>query len=189
MPPLRSESSTTRRKKLALFIEDFGETEMVRPCSRCRKERIPCRVHVRSGKCAACHNSNSFNCDVRVTESEFDRLRREHLELREKIEAARVEAVAAQERASRAQEEAGAALSKEMRLRKQMDRLEGREAEAIAVKDRALEELQATELAELDWVLEPNPPSDHPELALQPLTWTLYEGLLDEFWEIPVIPP
>lgn len=182
MPCLRQKSSTDRRKELSSFIEEFGDI-MTRPCKRCKDSRRVCKAHVRSGKCQHCARAGYSDCDIRVTQSEWDRLRREHSRLFREMEQARSAAVAAQERVAAAQEEASKALSKEMRLRKQLDRLQEEEAEAIAVEERSIE------LQELDeWTLEPDALGG-PDLALAPLTWTSVDGLPDDFWEIPETQP
>jgi len=84
--------------------------------------------------------------------------------------------------AMRAQEKAledlRVAQAREERLRQQMDLLDRRAEEAIAVEERAIEEVEAQELLSLD-------PSDGPGLALGPSTWSALEGLPDDFWETP----
>ena len=180
-PPKSRKSSTDRRKELWEFIETFGDI-MVRSCNNCRKAGRVCRVHVRSGKCAACIRRGCSDCDVRVTEDEFSRLRREHEKLRKDINDARAASMAAQAKAAEAQEEVNRSLSKEMRLRLQLDQLERREAEAIAVEERSIEEQEVSEGSVL-----PDPGSSFPgtDLALQPWTWSALEGLPDDIWEVP----
>lgn len=87
MPKQRSESSTTRRKRLVDFIESVGEV-MVRKCSSYTKHGRVCKVHVRSGKCSECLRRGQ-RCDVRVTESEFERLAEEKERLRARIKESR----------------------------------------------------------------------------------------------------
>jgi len=151
---------------------------MVRKCSRCRKEGLACRVHISSGKCSACVRSNCKDCDVRISEREWTRLREQRRKLEEKREAARAARVAARsalERAlsetRRAQEEVDTLCAREHRLEQEMDQLERREAEAISVEASALEEL--TE--ESDPVVG--------ELALSPFTMSLTHGVPDDFWD------
>ena len=99
MPP---PSAALRRKRLADFIDSNGK-EMVRPCGACVANKRVCRVHVRSGRCAECVR-RGVKCNIRVTESEWDRLKKERDSLLARIEAAR--------------EESNKALAKEMRLRR-----------------------------------------------------------------------
>lgn len=147
-----------------------------------------CKVHIRSGKCAACVRRNISSCDVRVTENEFARLRRDHERLRKAMEEARCASVVAQQKVAEAQEEANRSLSKEMRLRRQMDRLQEKEGEAIAVEERNIELLELEEGG--NELFDPDFPSDQPgpDLALNPLTWTSMDGLPDEFWDLGPIP-
>lgn len=99
----KDNSSTERRKRLAAFIEERG-TIMVKPCATCAKHGRVCRVHVRSGKCSECLRRNQ-RCDIRVSQSEWDRLKQERKRLRDAIkdayhaqEQARKEADLARER-------------------------------------------------------------------------------------------
>lgn len=172
MPPVRNKSSTIRRKELASFIEEFGDN-MVRPCSSCRNAKRVCRVHIRSGKCGECVRRGRSDCDVRVSESEWGVLQREHEKLRKDMEKAREETVALQERLNKS-------MSKEMRLRKQLDALERREADAIAVEERDIEE---QEKEEQEWVLEPEAAGT--DLHLNPFTWSSLDGIPDDFWDLP----
>lgn len=181
--PKPKKSSTIRRRELFEYIESNGSTlDMVRKCSQCRESGRVCKVHIRSGKCAACVRRNISECDVRVTENEFSRLRREREKLRRAMEDARSAAMSAQQRVAEAQAEASQSLSKEMRLRKQLDALEEREGEAIAVEERNIE-LQEREERAQEFV--PDFPPDHPgpDLALNPFTWTAMEGTSDDFWD------
>ena len=88
-----SRSSTSRRKDLPNFIDDHGTISM-KSCSFCKSHKSVCRVHVRSGKCAECVRRGR-KCDLQVTRSEWDRLRRK----REKLLKALKEAREAQSRA------------------------------------------------------------------------------------------
>ena len=111
-------------------------------------------------------------------------MRREHSRLRKEIQKARHQAMAAQQAVTSAQEQANIALSKEMRLRAQLDRLEEEEGEAIAVEERGIQEQEREEQVSDDWVLEPEV-INGPNLALSPLTWSALDGFPDSFWEIP----
>lgn len=127
-------SSTERRKTLADYIDSFGDT-MVQACSQCSKNKRVCRVHLRSGKCSECLRRGS-RCDIKVTRSEFDRLRAS----KEKLRAQLQEVFEAQEKA---REALRVAQSKELRLRQQMELIDKKADEAIAVESRALDELDS----------------------------------------------
>ena len=51
--PYRPESSTVRRRKLAEYVDFFGNT-MVKSCSTYLKYKRECRVYIRSGKYSKC---------------------------------------------------------------------------------------------------------------------------------------
>ena len=172
MRPRAKKSSTVRRQDLADFIDSRGK-EMVRKCSRCRSSGKACRVHLRSGMCSNCVRRNYTDCDVRVTEAEWERLRAERKRLTQELEAAR--------------EESNKAMSREMRLRRQLDQLEEREAEAISVEER---DIQEQEVEEGQGLLEPLHPPENPgpDLAMSPWTWSILEGIPDDMWEIPEVP-
>ena len=71
---------------------------------------------------------------------------------------------------------------REERLRQQMDLVDRRAEEAIAVEERSIEEQEAAEAAELL----PNDATDGGlSLNLSPGTWGALEGYGDEFWEFP----
>ena len=173
MPKQQPPSSTVRRSNLADFVDSFG-TVMVQKCEACVKNRRVCKVHVRSGKCSECLRRNQ-RCNVRVTESEFKRLASE----KEKLEARIKESREAQDAAIRLHEQALEELrthrAREQRLRLQMDLLERRAEEAIAVESRELEELERGEVMEF--------PESGPSLALSPSTWGAFEGLPLDYWE------
>lgn len=85
----------------------------------------------------------------------------------------------------KALEDLRVAQAREERLRQQMDLLDRRAEEAIAVEEREIEELEAQELLSLD------PSTDGPGLALGPSTWGAFEGLPEDFWDssfVPTIP-
>jgi hypothetical protein len=167
MPPVRQPkfSSTQRRKQLGSFINLFGDV-MPRACSSCRRSGKECKVHVRSGRCGACHLSGSL-CDIRVTKSEWDRLRSERERLLKEIE----RSLEAQKEARRALEKAA---ENELRLRREMSSLEHQAEEAIAVEEANLGVLErGNEVLDL--------PLDE-GLALSPHTWSAEAGLSDDFW-------
>jgi len=168
-------SSSERRRALADIIDLCGREEMVRKCSYCRENKLSCRVHIRSGRCSQCVRRNSSDCDVRVTEEEWERLRKERRRLTAAVEEAR--------------EASNKALAKEMRLRKELDLLEEREAEAIAVEERDILEQEQEEGASRDTLVPVHDPENPgPDFALSPFTWTSLDGLPDSFWE-PSVPP
>ena len=86
MPKLQTKSSTTRRHELAAYIDEAGDI-MVKPCSTCSKRGRVCKVHIRSGRCSECLRRGQ-RCDLRVTQSEWDRLKKERVKLRKSIEEA-----------------------------------------------------------------------------------------------------
>lgn len=172
MPKIRTETSTIRRHKLADFIDSSGEI-MVKPCATCKKHKRVCKVHVRSGKCSECLRRGQ-RCDLQVTQSEWERLKAERVKLRSSIK----EAHEAQEKA---REELNVAFAREMRLRQQLDLLEKREAEAIAVEEANIEAQESEEL-----LLNASLPPEFGPL-LSPETWNAMEGgfhLDDEFWSL-----
>ena len=65
MPVVRTSfNSTTRRLKLADFIDVFGDT-IVQKCSNCAKHNRLYKVHLRSRKCNYCNRKNiSYNVKV-----------------------------------------------------------------------------------------------------------------------------
>lgn len=150
---------------------------MVKPCVFCSKNKKVCKVHIRSGKCGECVRRGR-RCDLQVTKSEWDRLKEERERLLQSLEAAHIAQRVAQQTEERAREERNTAFAKEMRIRRQMDLLERREAEAIAVEEASIEEQEASEL--LDF------PTGGSDLILSPSTWGLMEDqgfdLSSSFW-------
>lgn len=174
--PPKPTSSTEDRKALGSFIIAFGH-KMPRACSACRRNGTDCKVHVRSGRCGECHMRGS-TCDVRITKSEWDRLRSERERLLREIEASRQAqeaAVAAQVEARRQMDEA---FQNEMKLRQEMLRLESEAEEAIAVEDARLYPQDPEPVG--NEILEPTEPAAG--LALSPFTWSAGDGLADQFW-------
>jgi hypothetical protein len=189
----RSESSTIGRKRLAAFIENFGDI-MPSACASCREAKHVCRVYVRSGRCRRCNERNLSNCNIRVTEGEFQRLKREKERLAQRIQEAvseqesarQVEADARLERQrireledrlrsseDHARDSLQSAYAKESRLRKQLELIENRASDAIAILDREAEEAELAEIVK-------NLPTPNP--ALSPFTWSAQDGLTDDFW-------
>lgn len=182
MPKHLTESSTTRRRKLAEFVESFGDN-MVKPCSTCKANKRSCKVHIRSGKCSECIRRGQ-RCDLQVTQSEWERLKKEKSKLRQGIKEAfeaQEQARAAEERAraatERALDEQRTAFAREMRLRQQMDLLDSRAAEAISVEENNIRELEGE-------VIELSGPSEGLALNLSPHTWSALDDLPESFWEL-----
>jgi predicted metal-binding protein len=84
MPKHPPAASTLRRHELADFIDLFGEI-IVKKYSTCVKANQIYQVHVRSGKCRAC-NKLSQRYDIKVTQSEFQRLTTEKIRLKKEIQ-------------------------------------------------------------------------------------------------------
>lgn len=183
MPKADKSSSTQRRQRLAEFIDSEGTT-MVKPCQTCTRHGRVCKVHIRSGKCGECLRRGQ-RCDVKVAESEWKYLKEERLRLRRKLLDAQDAQRRARESEDRARRAVNAAFEKEMRIRQQMDLLEDKAAEAIAVEEASIEEQEAEEaLAALE-------PSEAPGFALHPNTWNTMEGGFNldlDFWSIPPDP-
>ncbi|KAK4995067.1 hypothetical protein LTR66_005040 [Elasticomyces elasticus] len=178
MPKTKTKTSTERRIQLAGFVEDSGDI-MVKRCSTCEKHK----------RCSECLPRNQ-RCDVRVTQSEFDFLRREKERLRQEIKDARE----AQEKAhteedrlrdlqEKAHEASRVAFAKEMRLRQQMDLLDHRASEAIAVEEANIRELEDSERQAADSLVDFASPPGGLALNLSPHTWSAMEELPDSFWD------
>jgi hypothetical protein len=150
-----TETSTVRCYALAEFIDLF-RTVIVQKCSSCRKHNRMCKVYIRSGKCSAYHFKNQ-SCDVRVTQSEFTRLAAEKIKLQTQIKETIDAQNAAVKAHKKALEDLRVARSKEERLRKQIDLVNRRAEDTIAVKSREIEEI---EQAEGSGVLSFSPVSD-----------------------------
>jgi hypothetical protein len=179
MPKHPTESSTTRRHRLSEFIETFGEV-MVQKCTTCAKYQRVCKVHVRSGKCSECVRRGQ-RCDVRVTQSEFKRLSDEKEKLRKQIQESRNAQEAAFKAHEKAMEDLRVARAREERLRQQMDLIDRRADDAIAVESREIEELEQGGSSEVLTFGEV--PEDGFNLHLSPSTWGAFEGFPSEYWE------
>jgi hypothetical protein len=172
-----SGSSTLRRHRLAVFLDSFGSIAM-KKCSTCAKHGRICKVHIRSGKCNECVRRGQ-RCDLQVTRSEFDRLIKEKSKLQQGIS----EAVRAQEEADEALQKAldarRTARAREERLRRQLDLIDSRASDAIAVESEALVEPdQRGGDSAACLCLESGP-----EFSLSPSTWNALDGLDDSFWD------
>ena len=183
MPKHQRPSSTIRRHRLYEFIESAGEV-MVKKCSTCEKHGRICKVHVRSGKCSECLRRGQ-RCDVKVTQSEFKRLAEEKDRLRKRIQESRDEQEAAMKIHEKALEDLKIARAREERLRQQIDLIDRRAEEAIAVEERSIEEQEAEEAVELL----PEVQTEGLALNLSPTTWGALEGFSDEYWELPELLP
>jgi hypothetical protein len=178
MPKQKPPSSTDRRHCLCDFIDSFRET-MVQKCSACTHNKRVCKVHVRSGKCSECLRRGQ-RCNVRVTESEFKRLAAEKEKLRARIKESRDAQDAAMKAHEEALEELRVQRAREERLRLQMDLLDRRAEDAIAVESREIEELERAEAGE---TIEFSGAAEGLALNLSPSTWSAFEGLPLDYWE------
>ena len=168
--PQHPESSTVRRRKLAEYVEFFGDI-MVKSCSTCFKHKRECRVHVRSGKYSECIRRGQ-RCDIQVTQSEWEHLKKEKTKLRQGIK----EAYKAQEKA---RADLQVAFAREMRLRQQMDFLDKRVEEAVSVEESALAEVGQE-------IIDFSQPLEGLAFNLSPHTWSALDDLPDGFWDVPV---
>jgi galactokinase len=171
--------STLRRHRLAEITELFGVV-MVQKCSTCTKHKRVCKVHVATGKCSACYFKNQ-RCDIRVTQSEFTRLAAEKEKLQRQIKESREAQDAALKAHEQALEDLRVARSREERLRQQMDLIDRRADDAIAVEAREIEELERAE--ETETMTFGEVPENGFNLHLSPSTWGAFEGYPLEFWE------
>ena len=168
-------TSTTRRRLLTDFI-DSKDSKMMKFCSTCRRYSRVYKVHLRSESCNECLRRNQ-RCDVRVIENEWKKFKTEKFKLRQEIR----DALAAQKETRKAEDKAAferrVTLVKEMRLRQQMNLLEKRVDEAIALKEAQIVE----ENPIMNFDLEDPMPSLH----LGPLIWSALDDLSDSFWQLP----
>ena len=133
-----------------------------------------CKVHIRSRKCSE-YLRRGQRCNVRVTESEFKRLAAEKEKLEGRIKESRDAQDAAMRLHEKALEELRTYRAWEQRLRLQMDLLERRAEEAIAVESRELEELEREGVLEFD--------ESDPSINLSPGTWGAFADLPLDYWE------
>lgn len=178
MPPSSAESSTVRRHRLAAFIDSCGDV-IVQKCSTCNKHKRVCKVYLQLGKCSECVKRGQ-RCDVRVTRSEFDRLLKEKEKLLGQLKESREAQDAALRAQDRALEDLRVARAREERLRQQIDLIDRRSGEAIAVESRNLDLLEFidNESSSLEG------PSDRFKLALSPSTWNAFEGFPLDFPDV-----
>ncbi|KAG9647876.1 hypothetical protein KCU64_g10001, partial [Aureobasidium melanogenum] len=172
------DTSTERRKRFADYIESEG-TIMVKPCATCSKHGRVCRVHVRSGKCSECLRRNQ-RCDIRVSQSEWDRLKQERKRLRDAIKDAYHAQEQARKEADLARERQQTAFAREMRLRQQLDLLDKKEEEAVAAEYAGIEQ-EEVDAALLEFS------ANTPGLTLGPETWNAIDSgfeLSSEFWNV-----
>lgn len=155
---------------------------MVKKCSTCVKHNRVCKVHVRSGKCSECLRRGQ-RCDVRVTQSEFHRLTSEREKLQNSIKESREAQNEALKASEKALEELRTARAREERLRRQMDLLDRRAEEAIAVEERSIVEQELDE-----GTITFDGPSEGLALSLSPSTWGAFEGLPLDYWVDPTEP-
>ena len=168
--PYRPESSTVRRRKLAEYVNFFGDI-IVKSCSTYSKYKREYRVYIRSGKYSKCIRRGQ-RYDIQVTQSEQEHLKKEKTKLRQGIK-----------KAYKAQEKARAdlqvAFARKMRLRQQMDFLDKRVKDAVSIKESALAEADQE-------VIDFSQPSEGSALNLSPYTWSALDDLPDGFWDVPV---
>ena len=172
------DTSTERRIRLAEYIESEGTT-MVTPCATCSRHGRVSRVHVRSGKCNECLRRNQ-RCDIRVSQSEWNRLEQERKRLRDAIKDAFHVQEQARKEADLARERQQTAFAREMRLRQQLDLLDKKEEEAVAAEYAGIEQ-EEVDAAALEFAV------NTPGLTLGPETWNAIEGGFDlslEFWNV-----
>jgi len=164
-----------RRISLAYSIEQHG-TIMVKPCNYCSSHKKVCKVHIRSGRCGECVRRGR-RCNLQVTRSEWTRLRAQRDRLTKELESAHAAQRAAQVTEERAREDRNKAFAKEMRVRREMDLLEGREADAIAAEEHSIEEEEFSEFLEL---------GHSSDFNLSPSTWDLMNDqgydFSSDFW-------
>jgi septal ring factor EnvC (AmiA/AmiB activator) len=85
MPKAPSSNSTARRLHLATVIDTFGSVMPV-ACSNCRSAGLVCKVHVRSGRCNECNRSNAKNCNIRISENEWNSILEDRRRLQARLE-------------------------------------------------------------------------------------------------------
>lgn len=122
-----------------------------------------------------------MDCNIRVTASEWSKLKEERLRLSRELDDARRNLERLQREMSSVMAEMSSAVGTESRIRSLLVDLERREDSAVATEDAALRVLESAERSEVTSVLDLG--SNSPGLALQPLTWTSWDGLPDSFWD------
>ncbi|OQN95253.1 hypothetical protein B0A48_18710 [Cryoendolithus antarcticus] len=139
-------------------------------------------------KCGTCEkNGQCTRCDVKVLQSEFQRLSDQKQKLRKKIQDSRDEQEAAMRVHEKALEDLKLARVREERLRQQMDLLDRRAEEAISVEERGIEEQEAAEAENAAELFPVDPLLENLGINLSPSTWSAIDGLPDDFWDIPEV--
>merc|ERR1712111_130315 len=121
--------------------------------------------------------SLAYSIEQHGTRSEWTRLRAQRDRLTKELESAHAAQRAAQVTEERAREDRNKAFAKEMRVRREMDLLEGREADAIAAEEHSIEEEEFSEFLEL---------GHSSDFNLSPSTWDLMNDqgydFSSDFW-------
>jgi hypothetical protein len=108
-----------------------------------------CKVHIQLGKCSECLRcSQRYN--IRVTKSEFKRLATEKLRLQGRIKETRKAQDITIKAHKKALEDLRVARAREERLQLQLNMLDRRAEEAIAVEERSIKEQEREESAVLN---------------------------------------
>ena len=136
MPPKRKASSDNpveRRKRLATRIESGVVT--MRPCRPCQNATPPrqCRVSSDSGVCQHCARSNNPNCDLVVTDRDWEKIDNAVIKLQHEI--------------LEAEETIAIASAKLLRLRKQLKFQSSREKQLVERELQNIAELEADQEA------------------------------------------
>ena len=132
-------TNTIRRRLLADFI-NFENNKMMKFCSTCRHHSRVCKVHLRSESYNECFRHNQ-RCDVRITETEWKKLKVKKFKLRQKIR----DALAAQEETRKAKDKTTfkrrMTSIKKIRLRQQMNLFKKKKVdEIITLKEAQIAE-------------------------------------------------
>ena len=172
MPKQKPSTSTNRRCRLCDFINSFREV-IVQKCSTYAQNKRVCKVYIYLGKCSECMRY-SQQCNVCVTELEFKRLAAEKEKLRVQIKESRNAQDAAIKAHKKALEELRVQRAREEQLQLQIDLLDCRAKDAIAVKSREIKELKREEASQ---TIEFARPSKSLALNLSPSTQSAFEGL------------
>jgi hypothetical protein len=125
-------------------------------CSKCRKYKRTCLVHISSGRYNYYNRYNSV-CDVRVTKAEWSKLKSAREVLLSRLTEAR--------------EATSLAITKEQRLIKQLALVDRRAATVISVGEREAQEAEVEEVLSLEAVLPAGSSSlNSPSMSLSPFT-------------------
>lgn len=109
-----------------------------------------------------------------MSKEEWDRLKSERKRLRQSIKEAQQRARSLREKIRKAEDD-------EMRQREELAAVEDEAEVAIAIEEANIAALEGQQL--------PSAPVPRSELGLSPFTWSLCDGLTDDFWsEDPCIP-